>query len=113
MSEVKSDAGDPWVGGSNDVMCGGACIDLLSDPNHCGTCTTACNTGQVCNLGRCSTVCSGSLTACNGACVDTTSDSVNCGSCGQACSSTRICSAGACACSQPAISCSGTCVDTS
>jgi hypothetical protein len=33
--------------------CDGACVDLSSDPAHCGTCETACATGDVCRDGVC------------------------------------------------------------
>ncbi|MBU8900835.1 hypothetical protein DRW03_27395 [Corallococcus sp. H22C18031201] len=30
------------------ISCGGTCVDPRSDPNHCGTCTTACTQNQSC-----------------------------------------------------------------
>lgn len=38
------------------TVCGsspGACVDLFSDPDHCGTCPNACAAGQICNTGTC------------------------------------------------------------
>ena len=34
-------------------LCAGACVDLRADPAHCGACTTACATGQICTGGTC------------------------------------------------------------
>lgn len=31
-----------------DRCCGGACVDVSSDPDHCGGCGYGCNTGQTC-----------------------------------------------------------------
>ncbi len=36
------------------VACGTECVDLRSDPNHCGTCTTVCTSG--CANSACSTL---------------------------------------------------------
>jgi hypothetical protein len=32
--------------------CHGACVDLASDPSHCGTCERTCDT-RLCTLGKC------------------------------------------------------------
>ncbi|MBL8678853.1 MAG: hypothetical protein JNK05_06790 [Myxococcales bacterium] len=34
------------------IACGGVCVDLNSDPDHCGGCGVRCPTG-ICNGGRC------------------------------------------------------------
>jgi hypothetical protein len=60
--------------------CSGSCVDLSSDINHCGTCTTACTAGNDC---------------CTGHCVDLASDPANCGACGE------ICASGSCGTSLP------------
>src|SRR5687767_4649194 len=33
--------------------CEGRCVDLTSDPLHCGACGNACGAFQTCNAGRC------------------------------------------------------------
>ncbi|MCD6497082.1 MAG: right-handed parallel beta-helix repeat-containing protein [Deltaproteobacteria bacterium] len=42
-------------GGCSDgqTNCDGICADLNQDPNHCGSCTNACDQGQVCTDGQC------------------------------------------------------------
>ena len=32
------------------------CFDLQTDPEHCGTCSVACDTGEACDSGQCVTV---------------------------------------------------------
>ena len=33
--------------------CSGACVDLSTDPKHCGACANACGTGSSCIDGQC------------------------------------------------------------
>ena len=33
--------------------CGGACVNLASDPTHCGGCAIACAAGTACHNGAC------------------------------------------------------------
>lgn len=35
------------------IACGGACVDLLSDPAHCGECWRSCGEGGTCLSGHC------------------------------------------------------------
>jgi hypothetical protein len=37
------------------TLCNGACVDLRSDPNHCGACGSVCPSGARCELGACVT----------------------------------------------------------
>ena len=37
----------------DQTRCGNACVDLLSDPGHCGACDTACASGTTCCDGLC------------------------------------------------------------
>ena len=52
--------------------CTEQCVNLRTDPNHCGGCELTCSTGQAC---------------CGGGCVDLLSDVENCGTCGNLCPS--------------------------
>ncbi len=90
--------------------CGGACVDLGSDPLHCGGCAIVCNSGEACAAGVCS--CPAPGMTCDGACVDPTSDSDHCDGCGIACGAGQVCSGGACVCAPGMTPCGGTCVDT-
>ncbi len=78
--------------------CDGTCVDLTSDPEHCGRCERACAPGEVCNEGACASTCADGLTNCDGACVDLTGDPEHCGDCTTACARNEECRAGDCAC---------------
>jgi Stigma-specific protein, Stig1 len=107
---------------SGQTNCGGVCVDMNSDPNHCGSCTTVCPSGQVCSSGQCicadgqapcgesktccasgyscvsGMCCPSGQTPCNGACVDMKNDPNHCGSCTTVCASGQTCSGGQCIC---------------
>ena len=111
----KCGAGHECVAGKceptcSGTVCGGACVDLTSDPHNCGACGAACPAGDTCQEGACRASCSGIV--CNGTCVDTTSDPDNCGACGAVCAPGDTCQEGACRASCSGIVCNGTCVDT-
>ncbi len=97
---TTSDSGDASDGGdacgSLLTACNGDCVDLLADPNHCGSCNNACDPdSEVCVNGRCGKDC-GELLDCNGSCVDPQSDDQNCGGCGNECGSGSTCENGDC-----------------
>jgi hypothetical protein len=76
------------------------CNDTQPDPAHCGSCSTACAQGQVCDRGTRKapvTSCTAPQVACTGVCADLTS-TAHCGSCEQVCVSGQTCSAGSCVC---------------
>jgi MYXO-CTERM domain-containing protein len=39
--------------GEGEVACGGECVDVQDDANHCGDCDTACDSGESCVQGQC------------------------------------------------------------
>lgn len=43
-------------GGPMSGFCGGACVDTNSDPDHCGECHLACDTGTACLVASCWTL---------------------------------------------------------
>jgi reprolysin-like metallo-peptidase family M12B len=92
------------------MACGSACVDVQSDPAHCGNCETACGADQTCAAGKCS--CSGGGTPCGSACVNTASDHEHCGNCETACGTAQTCSSGTCSCSGGQTACGSACVDT-
>lgn len=76
--------------GAGEASCEDGCADLARDPDHCGSCDTSCDPGEVCIDGGCTSeppppTCEAPLQSCFGACVDTTSDPSNCGACGTTC----------------------------
>lgn len=99
----SNDSGGGYDTGPGCEKCGGAsCVDLKSDPMHCGMCSTTC-TDQ----------------CCNGACADTTSDNANCGGCGMACMGNNTCCSSSCTdtktdvnnCGGCGMACNGTCTN--
>lgn len=132
---IRLDAGTPYCGQCFNVcpegasctnsacvcppdksgVCDRKCVDLQSDPSHCGACGRTCGLGS-CVAGEC--VCDPDPTTvqtCPGspACVDTARDPANCGSCGQRCG-LGSCVDGACVCGPaPVTPCPGspTCVN--
>src|SRR5690606_20715117 len=82
---------------ADQTECDRACVDVMSDPNHCGTCNTAC-VGEACVDGMCVDTggCNVPFTDCSGACVNTMSDEAHCGACGTACAATESCMSGVC-----------------
>ena len=108
---------EAWIDGLEPLdaceTCGAGqlCIDLGTDPAHCGTCGNACPATSSCIAGTCS--CPGSQSICNESCVDLTSDRANCGTCGTDCGE-FFCVDGQCAADCGGLSeCSGACVDLS
>ena len=76
---------------------GPTCVDLTSDPGHCGSCGNACRDGQLCSQNRCTSNCALGLSVCAGACVELAVDARNCGACGVRCKGKSRCIAGLCA----------------
>ncbi len=130
-NKIAETGGSEWIDGSTSVApiiyyvitpacapdcgpgqqcCNGSCVDLSSNPLHCGSCSSLCDISQSCSLGTCG--CAAAETDCGGVCVDTDSDPTNCGACGGRCGTGEICSRGSCQCPFGTTSCGGVCVDT-
>jgi hypothetical protein len=68
------------------------CEQDITQPGHCGSCTTVCPASDpVCSGSGASYSCvsgcpASTPTRCSGSCVDTTSSASNCGACGNVCS---------------------------
>ena len=79
------------------------CVDVRSDPRHCGACGRACCAGEWCAAGTCVVGCSPGVTACRptgsacGICIDLRISPDHCGACNRACAAGEVCSNGACA----------------
>ena len=87
--------GDQCVCRSGLTPCEGECVDLRTDPSHCGTCGDACP--EACGDSTCQPAsCTGFPQACDGACTDPQSDPLNCGSCGDTCEASETCADGQC-----------------
>lgn len=101
------------LGGS--TRCGSRCVDVDTDPAHCGACNAACTSGEACVNGACGLLCLGGSTQCGSSCVDLRYDPAHCGSCDKACATGAACNDGSCTvgCGSGHAQCSGTCTDLS
>jgi hypothetical protein len=97
---------------SGTVMSSGyACINMATDPFHCGTPPVACDTGEICMAGAC--LCgpagmrcpAGQTCSATAGCIDTMTDPMNCGALGTACRTGERCTNGMCGCSAPGVRC--------
>lgn len=95
--------------------CDGACVNLESDHDHCGNCSSICAADQFCRGARCRTCEEDGLSNCNGQCTDLLSTSTDCGTCGHACTAAEQCRNGNCVnpCAEGQLSCNDTCIDPS
>lgn len=100
--------------GADQDRCGGECVNLASDPKHCGRCERACAEGEFCVEGKCSTTCTGTVCGGDGrsVCVELSSDRAHCGACNRACDEGSTCVDSKCVegCSDDS-ACNGACVD--
>lgn len=105
------------------VAANGCEAQTATDPNHCGSCTTACprpasHGTATCSAATCAITCDAGYVACGAACVDTGSDTNNCGGCGHACSTPNgqsACVSGVCAvasCNAGFHQCGSTCASS-
>lgn len=75
----------------------GACVDLTSDPNNCGTVGMMCP--DRCQASACIPDCTmmgGNFRDCNDACVNIRTDPLHCGACDRRCSTSQVCIEGNC-----------------
>ena len=78
--------------GSGQMECNGACADIQTDSENCGTCGYVCDTGMACQGASC--VCATGYVSCSGQCVLSNSD--HCGASCAACQGSDVCSNGQC-----------------
>ncbi|MET0341542.1 MAG: hypothetical protein ABW252_11125 [Polyangiales bacterium] len=113
----------------NQIICGGACVNPLTDRGYCGAtgdCLlshigSACADGEVCGAGVCAVSCPGTQIECGGRCVDPDTDRGYCGATGDCsvanngdvCADGEVCSNGDCAlsCASGLLQCGSTCVN--
>jgi hypothetical protein len=88
--------------------CAGQCVDLTTDPAHCGACGVSIPTGGSCELGAPS--CPAGLSDCGGKCVDLMTSLSHCGACFQSTGS-ALCKDGAPSCPEGHVFGNGKCVD--
>jgi hypothetical protein len=92
------------------TLCGAACVDLVGDSTHCGSCgATPCSAANPrCVSGTCGKTCPGGRSDCGGGCWDLSGDPTHCGTdCSHvtACKVDELCISGTCHSYLPAIGC--------
>jgi len=75
--------------------CGGECVDLQTNPLHCGECDRECG-DDPCGSGDCQPQGCGSLDQCGGSCVDLQTDPLHCRECDRTCDGDEDCLDGQC-----------------
>lgn len=89
------------------TFCGDDCVDLATNPQHCGACFQPAPAGGTCSG------CPGGTTSCAGACVDVSSDLFHCGGCNQPVPVGGSCVGGVASCPGGLLQCGNACVDVS
>jgi hypothetical protein len=95
------------------TSCDGACVDVQTDTNNCGSCGAVCAGGAACVNGTCVLECAPPTRDCdsnliNGCETNVSVDLNNCGTCGNVCqagpNSSPVCQSGTCqiTCTSPA-----------
>jgi hypothetical protein len=102
------------------TLCDNQCVYPDKDPEHCGSCSIQCASGQNCVSGQCispvGTTCNAGETLCNGQCSSLLTNPANCGACSHSCLSGQNCINGQCAaaaqpCGNGLTNCNGQCVN--
>jgi hypothetical protein len=78
------------------MNCGGECVDVQVEPDHCGGCDEPCEPGEVCQEGSCGSPCEAQEMLCGGTCVDPLATDAHCGGCDQPCPAGVACVQGEC-----------------
>lgn len=92
--------------------CDDRCVDLQTDPEHCGQCDRSCGALEECREGACE--CLAGTDRCGGSlCLDLERDPFHCGTCEETCEGAEACLGGECLCRPGLTRCSVGCVDTS
>lgn len=90
---------------AGSVNCGGECVDLYTNNNHCGACSFACSQPpdmgertptNTCLNGQCTYFCPPHRSLCFGFCEDLATSTAHCGRCGNACAPNQVCHQGTC-----------------
>jgi hypothetical protein len=84
------------TGCGGQAYCGGECIDVQWNDDHCGSCNNACSAIEACYAGTCESNCAWNETACGNVCVDTDTSTAHCGGCNMPCGAGQTCSFGTC-----------------
>lgn len=118
MSMASDDAGGGACDTSRcenpDSTCcnGESCIDVQTNPFHCGGCGKVCGAREICSGGLCvcrgggrDAACGGGSLCCSDGCREVMKDTANCGGCGRACVKGETCEGGSCKCGPAGLAC--------
>jgi hypothetical protein len=86
----------PVICASDLVQCNGTCVNLKTDSNYCGSCSTRCAIYQTCTNGQCRLTCSAGRTSCQDGCFDLMTSASHCGDCLNSCPTGLYCYNGQC-----------------
>lgn len=87
------------------------CVDIKTNPRHCGGCGKSCPASAVCANGTCycrakgDEICGTDSVCCSDGCHKVLSDSNNCGACGMHCQMGESCVNGRCGCGPSGLGC--------
>ncbi|MSP25252.1 MAG: hypothetical protein EXR75_08830 [Myxococcales bacterium] len=87
-----SGAGGQMCAGGAE-LCGGDCVDTMTDAQNCGQCNVVCPKAAKCSKGACA--CPTNQAVCGDKCVAVLTDAKNCGGCGHDCLG-AACASGLC-----------------
>jgi hypothetical protein len=76
--------------------CGGECVEVSWNDDHCGGCDNPCSVIEACEAGTCVSTCGFSEVPCGNVCVNTSENDAHCGGCNQPCDSGQQCIGGTC-----------------
>ncbi len=93
------------------TVCGSQCVNLQTSARNCGSCGNSCSAGSFCDMGTCSSSCSGDQAQCGDSCVDFATDRDHCGRCDNGCREDQVCGGGSCVCATGQRDCDGECAD--
>lgn len=96
--DAGADAGGGPACDGGRVRCGGVCIDVSSDPGHCGGCGMACGAGLACVSGSCA--CPPGDPGCTTGPREI-GDPSDCGAAHARCRADQVCASGECRCRPP------------
>ena len=92
-----------------ETLCGGVCVELSKNPEHCGKCGQKCPERTICSGGKCQACPLHEPDVCENRCVNVKHTFLHCGKCGQKCADGLICSSGNCSCPLGTQSCQQGC----
>lgn len=98
VSCVQPQEAPPLDCPGSSYFCGERCVELQSNPDHCGGCYNYCGNGTVCTLGSCELECDIGLSECGESCANPLNNRDHCGGCFNTCGAGEVCADAKCVC---------------